>query len=260
MSENFGIKPGLRVVVTAGAAGIGRAIADAFDAVEAKIHVCDISQDALDACKKDHPDWGYSLCNVADEAQVKKLFEDAKNHLGGLDVLINNAGIAGPTGGVDKINPKDWEQTVSINLNGQFYSCHYAVPLLKKSGNASIICISSIAGRLAYANRTPYAATKWGIRGLAESLAAELGPFSIRVNSILPGIVEGPRIDNVIRARAENEGIGFEEMSSKYKNMASLQRMVTAQDVANQALFLCSPLGKNISGQSISVDGHVPAL
>lgn len=260
MTETYGIKPGLRVVVTAGAAGIGRVIADAFDGVGAKLHVCDISQDALDACNSDHPDWGYTLCNVADEAQVATLFKEVETTLGGLDVLINNAGIAGPTGGVDKIDPKEWDMTVAINLNGQFYSAHYAVPLLKSSANASIICMSSVAGRLAYANRTPYAATKWAIRGLTESLAAELGPHGIRVNALLPGIVEGPRIENVIRARAENENVSFEEMRDRYKNMASLGRMVTAEDVAHQALFLCSPLGRNISGQSISIDGHVRAL
>lgn len=260
MSETYGIPSGLRVVITAGAAGIGRAIADAFDTVGARIHVCDISQEALDSCKAEHPDWGYTLCNVADEAQVASLFAEAKDNLGGLDVLVNNAGIAGPTGGVDKIDPKEWDMTVSINLNGQFYSAHHAVPLLKESSNASIICVSSIAGRLAYANRTPYAATKWAIRGLAESLASELGPHGIRVNSILPGIVEGPRIENVIRARAENDNVPYEQMEATYKNMASLQRMVSAQDVANQVLFLCSPLGQNISGQSISIDGHVRAL
>lgn len=260
MTETFGIEASLRIVVTAGAAGIGRSIADAFDNVGAKVHVCDISREALDACRTDHPDWGYTRCNVADEAQVEQLFKEAENHLGGLDVLINNAGIAGPTGGVDKIKPSEWDQTISINLNGQFYACHHAVPLLKKSDNPSIVCIASIAGRLAYANRTPYAATKWAIRGLAESLAYELGPYGIRVNSILPGIVEGPRIDSVIQARADNDGVSFEEMQQTYKDMASLKRMVTADDVANQALFLCSPLGRNISGQSISIDGHVRAL
>jgi NAD(P)-dependent dehydrogenase (short-subunit alcohol dehydrogenase family) len=258
--ETFGIKPGLRVLITAGAAGIGRAIGDTFDSIGARIHVCDVSQAALDACKKDHPGWGYTLCDVSDEKQIARLFDDAKTHLGGLDVLVNNAGIAGPTAGVEDIKPADWDMTVRINLNGQFYCSHHAVPLLKKSDNASIICISSIAGRLAYANRTPYAATKWAIRGLAESLAWELGPAGIRVNVIMPGIVEGPRIQNVIRARAEKEGVAHEAMEATYKNMASLGRMVTAQDVAQQILFLCSPLGRNISGQSISVDGHVRAL
>ncbi len=260
MSETFGIKPGLRVVVTAGAAGIGRAIADAFEGAGAKIHVCDIAQEALDSCKEDHPDWGYTLCDVSDETQVKNLFKEGNEFLGGLDVLVNNAGIAGPTAGVEDIDPKDWDMTVRINLNGQFYCTHHAVPLLKQSDNASIICISSIAGRLAYANRTPYAATKWAIRGFAESLAFELGPAGIRVNTILPGIVEGPRIENVIRARAEKENVPYEQMEQTYKDMASLQRMISADDVAQQALFLCSPLGQNISGQSISVDGHVRAL
>ncbi len=260
MRYSFGIEPGLRVVVTAGAAGIGRVIAEAFDEAGARIYVCDVSSDALDACKKDHPDWHYGLCDVSDESQVAAFFADVKEALGGLDVLVNNAGIAGPTAGVDDIRPADWDMTVRINLNGQFYCAHHAVPLLKQSDRASIICISSIAGRLAYANRTPYAATKWAIRGFAESLACELGPSDIRVNTIMPGIVEGPRIDNVIRARAEKEGMSFDEMAAAYKNMASLGRMVTAQDVAYQALFLCSPLGRNISGQGISIDGHVRAL
>lgn len=254
------INPDLRVVVTGGAAGIGRAIADAFENVGAKLHICDISQDALDACRKDNPGWGYTPCDVSSEQQVAELFKQVKDTLGGLDVLVNNAGIAGPTGGVDEIDPVDWEKTVSINLNGQFYCVHHAVPLLKESGDASIVCISSIAGRLAYANRTPYAATKWAIRGLVESLAYELGPSNIRVNTILPGVVEGPRIDHVIQARADKEGVSFDEMATTYKNMASLQRMVTADEVAQQVLFLCSSFGRNISGQSISIDGHVRAL
>lgn len=260
MNGSYGIQPGLKVVVTAGAAGIGRAIAEAFDGVEAKIHVCDISQEAIEACKKDYPNWGYTLCDVSKEDQVKKLIDEAAKSMGGLDVLINNAGIAGPTAPIDEMKPADWDATININLNSQFYATHHAVPFLKKSDQASIICISSVAGRLAYKFRTPYAATKWAVRGLAESLAYELGPHGIRVNAVLPGIVAGPRIENVIRARAENDNVPFEEMESYYKNMASLGRMVTAQDVANQVLFLCSPVGQNISGQSISVDGHVRAL
>lgn len=251
---------GLRVAITAGAAGIGRSIAEAFDEIGAKIHVCDVAQDALDSCKADHPVWHYMQCDVSDEEQVKNLFAEVKASLGGLDVLVNNAGIAGPTGGVDEISSDEWRQTVNINLNGQFYSARYAVPMLRESRNASIVSISSIAGRLAYANRTPYAATKWAIRGFSESLAWELGADGIRVNTILPGIVEGPRIDNVIQARAEKEGLTFDEMSQQYKDMASLRKMVTAQDVAAQVLFLCSESGRNISGQSISIDGHVRAL
>lgn len=132
--------------------------------------------------------------------------------------------------------------------------------LLKQSDNASIICLSSVAGRLGYAYRTPYAVTKWAIIGLVKSLTIELGPDGIRVNALLPGIVEGPRIQQVIAARAEAVGATHEEMTQEYINKDSLRKMVTAEDVANKALFLCSSLGANISGQSISICGNVEYL
>ena len=259
-STEFGLKKGLRVLVTAGAAGIGRVIADAFAAHGAKIHVCDIADDVLESCKKEHPDWGVTKCDVSKEDQVKTLFREADKSLGGLDVLVNNAGIAGPTGGVDVITGDAWRQTVDINLNGQFYCAHHAVPLLRQSEDASIICISSVAGRLGYAFRTPYAATKWAIIGFMKSLAQELGPEGIRVNAILPGIVEGPRMERVISARAAEMGKSYEDMEQIYLDKVSLRRMVSPQDVANMALYLCSPIGRNVTGQPISVCGNVETL
>lgn len=256
----MGIDAGLRVLVTAGCAGIGRVIAETFAAAGAKVHVCDISEKAVKDCSAAHPDWGVSRCDVSDEKQVARLFADVKSNLAGLDVLVNNAGIAGPTGGIDELSTDEWRNTVDINLNGQFYCARLAVPLLKQSSNASIICISSVAGRLGYAYRTPYAATKWAIIGFVKSLAIELGPDGIRVNALLPGIVEGPRIENVISERAETLGISYDDMEKQYIDKVSLRRMVTAQDVANQAIFLCSPLGKNISGQPISICGNVEVL
>lgn len=260
MAETMGLDAGLRVLITAGASGIGRVIAETFAAAGATIHICDISEQALDECAAAHPDWGVTRCDVANETEVSGLFEEVSSHLGGLDVLVNNAGIAGPTGGIDELASEDWHQTVDINLNGQFYCARLAVPLLKQSDNASIICLSSVAGRLGYAYRTPYAVTKWAIIGLVKSLAIELGPEGIRANAILPGIVEGPRIEQVISARAETVGVSYDEMEHEYINKVSLRKMVTAQDVANQALFLCSPLGANISGQSLSVCGGVEYL
>lgn len=260
MTETMGLQPGLRVLVTAGAAGIGRAIAEAFSAAGARLHVCDISETAMADCNDRHSDWGVSQCDVADETQVETLFDDVKANLGGLDVLVNNAGIAGPTGGIHKLDPEEWRRTVEVNLNGQFYCARLAVPMLKQSSNASIIGISSVAGRLGYAWRTPYAATKWAIVGLTKSLAIELGPDGIRVNAILPGVVEGPRIEKVIAARAEATGVSYENMEREYINKVSLRRMVTAADIANQAAYLCSPLGANISGQAISICGNVEVL
>ncbi|MDB4223680.1 SDR family oxidoreductase [Granulosicoccus sp.] len=251
---------GLRVLVTAGASGIGLAIAEAMAREGAQLHVCDISEQALAACSAAHPDWSTSLCDVSQESQVAQLFEDVASELGGLDVLVNNAGIAGPTGGIESLSSDDWNQTIDVNLNAQFYCTRLAVPMLKQSDNASIICISSVAGRLGYAYRTPYAATKWAIIGLVKSLAIELGSHGIRVNALLPGIVEGPRIEQVIADRAAEVGVTHEEMTEEYINKVSLRKMVTADDVANQALFLCSSLGASISGQPISVCGNVEYL
>jgi len=260
MTESLGLDAGLRVLVTAGASGIGRVIAETFASAGARIHLCDISEQMLDDCAITHPDWGVTHCDVSDESEVSQLFKDANRHLGGLDVLINNAGIAGPTGGIDEMSGEEWQQTIDINLNGQFYCAKLAVPLLKQSNNASIICMSSVAGRLGYAYRTPYAATKWAIIGLVKSLAIELGPQGIRVNALLPGIVEGPRIEQVISARAEAVGVPYQTMEEEYINKISLRKMTTAQDVANQALYLCSPMGAGISGQPISICGNVEHL
>lgn len=251
---------GLRVLVTAGASGIGLAIAETFAREGAQLHVCDISEQALAACSTAHPDWGTSLCDVSNEAQVAQLFNGVANELGGLDVLVNNAGIAGPTGNIEDLPSDEWHKTINVNLNAQFYCARLAVPLLKQSDNASIICLSSVAGRLGYAYRTPYAVTKWAIIGLVKSLAIELGPFGIRVNALLPGIVEGPRIEQVIAARAEAVGVSHEAMTQEYIDKVSLRKMVSAQDVANQALFLCSSLGASISGQPISICGNVEYL
>ncbi|HWA41936.1 MAG TPA: SDR family oxidoreductase [Hypericibacter adhaerens] len=255
-----GVKPGLRVVITAGASGIGRVVAETLRAHGAKVHVCDVSQEALDACRKALPDVGTHLADVADVKQVDKFFDAALGAMGGLDVLVNNAGIAGPTAGVEDIDPAEWDRTIAINLNGQFYSARRAVPALRKTQDGAIINMSSVAGRFGYAYRTPYAATKWAIVGFTESLAKELGPVGIRVNAILPGIVEGPRIERVISARAQATGVSYEAMKNEYLGKVSLRRMVSPQDVANMVLFLCSPAGRNISGQSLSVCGNVEAL
>lgn len=260
MTNTLGLNAGLRVLITAGASGIGKAIAETFAAAGARVHICDISLKALSECLDAHPDWGATHCDVSKESDVARLFQDVDTHLGGLDVLVNNAGVAGPTGGIEELGGDEWRETIDVNLNGQFYCARLAVPMLKRSIDASLICVSSVAGRLGYAYRTPYAATKWAIIGLVKSLAIELGPDSIRVNALLPGIVEGPRIEKVISARAETVGVSYEAMEKEYINKVSLRKMVSPQDVAHQALYLCSPMGASISGQAISICGNVEYL
>ncbi|MGD0892302.1 MAG: SDR family oxidoreductase [Terracidiphilus sp.] len=247
---------GLRVLVTAGASGIGAAIASAFTETGAEVHVCDIDDAALAAFQKTNPSCQATHADVADETQVAALFEVQRARFNGLDVLINCAGIAGPTAGVERITEQEWVRTIEVNLNGQYRCLHHAVPMLRTSKSANIICISSIAGRMGIPWRTPYVATKWAIVGIAKSLAIELGPDNIRVNAVLPGIVEGPRMDGVISARAKLEGVDEKAMREEYLKSISLGRMVTADDVALMCLFLCSPAGRNVTGQAISVDGN----
>jgi NAD(P)-dependent dehydrogenase (short-subunit alcohol dehydrogenase family) len=248
---------GLRVLISGGASGIGEAIAAAFTEAKALVHVCDVSQPTLAAFRAKHPGALATHADVADRGAVDHVFAEQISKVGGLDVLINNAGIAGPTAGIDEITEAEWTGAIDVNLNAQYRFAHHAAPLLKASEHAQLICISSVAGRLGYAWRTPYSATKWAIVGLVKSLAAELGPDGVRVNALLPGVVEGPRIDKVIAARAAQLGVEEPAMREEYVKRISLRRMTTAQDVAAMALFLCSPAARNVSGQAISVDGNV---
>jgi NAD(P)-dependent dehydrogenase (short-subunit alcohol dehydrogenase family) len=197
---------------------------------------------------------------VSDPAQVDTLFQEAIERLGGLDVLVNNAGIAGPTAPVEDITPDEWNQTMAVDINGHFYCVRRAVPLLKEAGGGLIINMSSAAGLFGFPNRTPYAAAKWAVIGFTKSLAMELGPHSIRVNAICPGIVEGERQDRIIAAKAAAEGRTAGEVRSQIVRQNSMRTFVTQQDIANMVLFLCSPAGSKISGQSLGIDGHTETL
>ena len=254
------VEPGLRVLVTAGASSIGRAIADCLIAHGARLHICDVSDAFLEDFAAAHPEAGRTKADVACDDDVTRLFAEAEAHLGGLDVLVNNAGIAGPIGGVEEIDPAEWRRCIEVCLVGQFLCARLAVPLIKAAGGGAIINMSSAAGRFGYAYRTPYSSAKWGVVGLTQSLAKELGPANITVNAILPGIVKGPRMEGVIRDRAAHVGVSHEAMEQQYLESVSLRRMVTQEDVAAMVLFLVSDLGRNISGQLIGVCGNVEAL
>jgi len=245
---------GKRVVVTAGGAGIGRAIADTFIANGARVHVCDIAQDALDDFRKAHPDAGATPCDVSDPQQVDRLFAEAARTLGGLDVLVNNAGITGPMfKGVEDITPEEWIRTMAVNVNGQFLCARRAVPMLKAAGGGCILNLSSTAGRLGYPLRTPYSASKWAVIGFTQSLAMELGPHNIRVNALLPGFVDGPRSRKLRAAQAAERGVPVEEIEAAMFQKTSLRRRVSPFDVAHMALLAASDLGQNITGQSLGV-------
>src|SRR5258708_2795273 len=242
---------GLQAVVTAGAAGIGRAIAIAFADHGAKVLICDVDKKALADMKRARPDIDAMLADVSKPGHVDKLFNRVGRR-GRLDILVNNAGIAGPTARVEDILPAEWERTLAVNLNGMFYCTRRAVPLIKKAGGGAIINLSSVAGRLGFPLRTPYSSSKWAVVGFTKSLAIELGPAKIRVNAIQPGPVAGPRIERVIAAKAKAVGVSFKAQEKSMLANVSLRRFVTAEDVAATALFLAAKAGSNISGQAIS--------
>jgi NAD(P)-dependent dehydrogenase (short-subunit alcohol dehydrogenase family) len=251
---------GLRVLVTAGAGGIGLAIARRFVGEGARVHVCDVDEMALAALAKSDPAITKSRCDVSNRASVQKMFDEVVAALGGLDVLVNNAGIAGPTSKVEEMNPKDWDRCLDVCLTGQFNCTRLAVPLLRDSGNASIVNLSSAAGRLGFAMRTPYAASKWGVIGFTKSLAIELGPDRIRVNAILPGLVAGDRQRRVLEAKAQQRGISFAEMERVAFSYTSIKDYVTPEQIADQILVMCSPRGRTISGQAVSICGNTQML
>ncbi len=251
---------GLRVLITAGASGIGYAFARTFPEAGARVHICDIDEAALARTKVALPSVTQTLADVARVDHVDRLFAEAHAHLGGLDVMVNNAGIAGPTGNIEDIAVADWERTIAVDLNSMFYCTRLAMPLLKSAGGGSIINLSSVAGRLGFPMRTPYAAAKWAVVGLTQSLAMEAGPHNIRVNCLQPGMVEGDRVDRVVEAKAKALGSTPAAYREHLLARVSMRTTVSAQDIANVALFLATDAGKHISGQAIPICGNIETL
>ncbi len=251
---------GQRVIVTGAASGIGLAIARGFVAEGATVMVCDVDPEALAALARTDPAILTATCDVSDRDATEAFMRTALQRLGGLDTLVNNAGVAGPTGPVEDIAPEDWDRCLAICLTGQFNITRLAVDALKQSANASVINISSLAGRVGFALRTPYAAAKWGVIGFTRSLSIELGPMNIRVNAILPGLVAGDRQRRVLEAKAQRLGKSFAETEATAFSYTSIREYVTPQQIADQILFLASKRGRTISGQGISVCGDTQML
>jgi NAD(P)-dependent dehydrogenase (short-subunit alcohol dehydrogenase family) len=246
-----------KVLITAGASGIGKHIAAAFIANGDSVYTCDINEDALQAAATELKGLKTGVCNVGDRAQIEKMVTDAAEQLGGIDVLINNAGIGGPTTPVQDVEADDWEQVLKIDLTGTFLVTKYAIPHLIRSGNGSIIIMSSAAGRFGYPNRSPYATVKWGLIGFMKTLSMELGEHNIRANAILPGAVDGDRIQRVFEGRAEATGKSVEEIKQIAMANQSIKKLVDPKDIAALAVFLASDAAKTISGQTLPIDADM---
>lgn len=249
-----------KVLITAGGAGIGRAIAIAFASQGDDVVVCDIDTKALDGLTREFPGIRALVCDVSNQQQVLEMVRNATTLLSGLDVLVNNAGISGPTLPADQLSTDDWDKVMQINLNGTFSVTSNALPFLKKSGNGVIINMSSVAGRFGYKNRIAYSTSKWGIIGFTKTLAMELGEFGIRVNAILPGAVDGTRLQNVLQGRAQLSGDTVEGEMAKALDNQSLKYPVDPKHIADLTVFLASDSGRAISGQMLPIDCDVQHL
>lgn len=251
---------GARVLITAGAAGIGRVMAESFQAVGAQVAVCDVDAGAVAAMQAANPGILARQANVTDEADVDGFFDDVLSAFGGLDVVAANAGTGGPAGAIEDIGLADWKACLAVNLDGAFLTARRAAPVLKAQGQGLLLLTSSTAGLFGYPYRSPYAVAKWGIIGLMKTLAMELGPSGIRVNALCPGAVTGPRMDRVIAKEAQARGISEDAVRQLYVKGVSMKTWVDAADIANTALFLASDMGRKISGQAMAVDGHTETI
>ena len=248
-----------RVVVTAGGGGIGLIIAQAFVAAGDRVHVCDVNADALERVTRDNPAITGTVCDIADRAAVERFVDEAVDALGGIDVLVNNAGIAGPTTSVENLDPDEWDAVLAVNLTGPFNVTRLAIPHLKKSDSGVVIMMSSVGGRFGYANRSTYATTKRALIALAETLALELGDHGVRVNTIAPGAVAGPRMDGVLQARAAATGRDLNDVLTDALGIQSIKRFADPRDVAALALFLAGEHASTITGQTFAIDGGAKA-
>lgn len=247
--------PSQRVLVTAGGSGIGRAIAECFYRRGARVYICDINQSAIDATLADNPGMDGGLCNVGDPTQVDRLFNTLSNTLGGIDVLVNNAGVGGPRAALDEIEDSDWEDTIRINLNGAFYCIKRAARLMKSENRGCIVNISSASAKVGLPLRAAYVASKVGLQGLTYNAARELGPYNISCNAILPGAIDNERGHNLVKRLAEEQGIGVEQAEASRLSYISMRTRIHPREIGETCVFLANE-GRHISGQEIGVCGN----
>lgn len=256
---NINLK-GKSVFISAGASGIGLEIAQMMLALGARVYACDINQSLLDEFERSHENGVAMKVDVAIFDEVKAAFSRIEAEQGQLDILINNAGVAGPTALVEDISITDWQPCLDVNINGPLFCTQLAVPLLKVAQGGSIINMASNAAFGGFPYRSAYTATKWAMIGLTKTWAMELGKFGVRVNALCPGSVEGPRINSVIERDANSKSLSVDQVKEVYLRQSALRTFVTAHDIANMACFLSSDLGRYISGQVIGIDGYTESL
>ena len=249
-----------KIIISAGASGIGWVTAKICLSRGAIVYICDIDAKSLKKIQK-HPLNKKKLfayeCDASDEYEVSDFFNQVSKKTKKIDALINNVGVAGPTGNIEKLSSDDWEQTLKINVISHFYFTKLAIPMLKKNKGGSIINISSTAGIMGFALRSPYAASKWAVIGVTKTLAIELGRFKIRVNAICPGTIKGDRMARVIRDKAKFLKVSKKIIEKDFLSMASMNSWISQEDIGTMCSFLISSDSEKISGQVFPVDGNI---
>ena len=248
---------GKRVIVTAGGSGIGRAIVDRFVAAGARVHTCDVQQEFLDDVVASDDRVSGSLADVGEPRDVENMVAAAVETMGGIDVLVNNAGIGGPRAALEDISYADWDRTIGENLNGMFYCIKNVAPHMKAQSSGCIVNISTASAKVALPMRSPYVASKVGVLGLTHTVAREYGPFGIRCNSILPGLIDNERGRGIVANQAKERGISPEEREAEFLEFISLKCWIDPTEVGDLAVFLASDAGRHITGQDIGMDGNV---
>ena len=246
---------GKKVFISGAAEGIGRATAFYMHKLGAEVTICDINKEKLSSMGKEIQTF---VCDVSDSKAVDQIFKQIETS--GLDILVNNAGNSGPTKLIEDITDKEWRDCMAVCINSHFYCTRRAVPIFKKQQHGVIINLTSGAGIMGYPTRSPYVAAKWAVTGLTKSLAMELGPDNIRVNGIVPGNVNGDRLERVISAHAEVDKLDNETVRRLYKIGTSMRCFVDPEEIAELICFISSDHSKHISGQIVGVDGNTETL
>lgn len=249
-----------RVLITAGASGIGQTFARRFIDAGDRVAICDVDEAAVAQMAADHPGIIAHRADVTDEAQMQAFLDEVETRWGGVDVVCANAGTGGPAGRIETLDYGAWKDCVAVNLHGAFLTCRWAARVMRAQGAGLIVLTSSTAGLFGYPLRSPYCASKWAIVGLTKTLASELGPAGVRVNAICPGAVEGDRMDRVIAMEADASGKPQDAVRAQYVEGVSLRSWVSADDLADTVMFLASPAASKISGQIMAIDGHTERL
>ena len=249
-----------RVVITAGAAGIGRTVAEAFLANDARVAICDIDASAVADFQAVNAGTIARVADVTSEAQMAAFFDAVETDLGGADVVFANAGTGGPAGLIENLDFADWQACIAANLHGAFLTCKWAARVMRPAGQGLIVLASSTAGQFGYPYRSPYATAKWGVIGLMKTLAMELGAYGIRVNAICPGAVKGARMDQVIANEAAAKDVPEVDIRARYVTGVSMKKWIDASDIAAMIQYLASDAGASISGQALAIDGNTESL